>query len=50
MCNDIRRAYFFADVKGDLFVELPQEAETEGMGEVCAKLKKSLWHTGRGGK
>ena len=45
MTNDISRAYFFADVKGDVFVELPKEAEFGDDPSKCAKLKKALYGT-----
>ena len=40
MTNDIRRAYFFADVKDDIFVEIPAEAEHGGDKSVCANLRE----------
>ena len=45
MSNDVSRAYFFADVKGDIFVELPAEAAQGGDHSKCAKLKKALYGT-----
>ena len=45
MTNDIRRAYFFAGVKDDIFLEIPAEAEHGGDKSVCAKLKNALYGT-----
>ena len=45
MTNDISRAYFFADVKDDIFVELPAEAEHGGDKSKCARLRKALYGT-----
>ena len=45
MANDVSRAYFFADVKGDMFVELPSEAAHGGDKSKCARLKKALYGT-----
>ena len=42
MINDISRAFFHADARRELYVQLPPEDEEEGM---CAILRKSLYGT-----
>ena len=39
---DIRKAYFHADARREVYVELPKEDHTEGK---CGKLRKSLYGT-----
>ena len=45
MSNDVSRAYFFAEVKGDIFMELPHEAKDGGDRSKCAKLRKASYGT-----
>ena len=40
--TDIKRAYFYAPAKRDVYVKLPMEDQSEGM---CGKLNKSMYGT-----
>ena len=39
---DVKRAYFYAEAKKDIFVRLPEGDNTPGM---CGKLRKSMYGT-----
>ena len=45
MVNDIRRTFFHARVKGDVFVQLPQEDINNGEDKMCGKLNYSMYGT-----
>ena len=44
MINDVRRAYFYAKIKRDVFIELPKEDPKYGTG-LLGKLKLCLYGT-----
>ena len=43
MVNDVRRAYFYAKIQRDVYIELPQEDEMHG--KMLGKLKLCLYGT-----
>ena len=43
-CVDVRRAYFHAQVKSEVYVELPDEDKHQGE-DVCGKLRYSMYGT-----
>jgi len=45
MINDVARAFFEADMRKELCVELPEESRIEGEGDMVAYLIKSLYGT-----
>ena len=45
MIYDVRRAYWYAEATRDLFVELPEEDEAHGKGDLVGKLKLCLYGT-----
>ena len=44
MINDVRRAYFYANIQRDVYVELPKEDPQHGKG-ILGKLKLCLYGT-----
>ena len=44
MVNDVRRAYFYAKIKRDVYIELPQEDPEYGTGKI-GKLRLCLYGT-----
>ena len=45
MVNDVARAFFEADMRKELCVELPDETRVEGEGDMVGYLVKSLYGT-----
>ena len=45
MVADVARAFFEADMRNELCVELPEEAKVEGEGDMVGYLVKSLYGT-----
>ena len=44
MINDVRRAYFYAKIRRDVYIELPKEDPDHGKG-LLGKLKLGLYST-----
>ena len=44
MINDVRRAYFYAKITRDVYIELPKEGPKYGTG-LLGKLKRFLYGT-----
>ena len=44
MINDVRRAYFYAKIQRDVYIELPKEDPDHGKG-LLGKLKLCLYGT-----
>ena len=45
MLQDVKKAYFFAPARREVYVQLPWEDRLAGEEEMCALLKKSLYGT-----
>ena len=45
MIHNVRRAYFYAEAARGFFIELPEEDEAYGKGDLVGKLKLCLYGT-----
>ena len=45
MIKDVRQAYFCTEATRDIFIELPEEDEAYGKGDLAGKLKLCLYGT-----
>ena len=45
MFNDVKRAYFFAEAKREIYVELPEEDQEENGEDMVGRLRLSMYGT-----
>ena len=45
MTMDVKRAFLYAPVQREIFIELPEEALDEQDGDVVGKLEKAMYGT-----